>query len=248
MTDAADLTTRLAPWGQFSPVRPLPGGARQDVWLVRAETGLFVAKSTRRSEDAIQWAVAIQTLLITAGHAIPAFIPADGKVFTNNGLTLEPYVDGRGGKDADKAGLTAVLSDLHRLTYGHAQRPGFRSADELGTHTRGGDIDLTTMPGDLVAICRAHWATIPNAPVCAVHGDPGLGNVIVTNTGQVVLIDWDEARVDWPGFDRAALDPSAPGQMALLAWEIAACWQAEPDYARALARRLKPPCDPHAPI
>ncbi|HGG04742.1 MAG TPA: aminoglycoside phosphotransferase family protein [Aliiroseovarius sp.] len=226
----------------------MAGGARNEVWLVRGATGLFVAKSTRRCEEAVAWVAEIQALLRGAGHVVPRYVQTQDKTFTSSGLTLEPYVDGRGGNDADKAGLTALLSDLHRLTRGFRQRPGFASAQDLRSHPIGGDIDLTAMPGDLVAMCRSHWAKIPEIPPCAIHGDPGLGNVLVTPRGQVVLIDWDEARLDWPGFDLAALNPAAPGQTALLAWEVACCWQAEPDYAHALARKLRPPCDPPAPI
>lgn len=41
-------------------------------------------------------------------------------------------------------------------------------------------------------------------PECAVHGDLGVGNVLLTDE-HVALIDWDEARLDVPAFDFAHL-------------------------------------------
>ncbi len=63
-------------------------------------------------------------------------------------------------------------------------------------------------------------------------------------------MDWDEARVDVPAFDLAALpddalaDPSTSGdrqllRRAALAWEVATCWTVEPDYARRCLRQLQ---------
>ena len=78
---------------------------------------------------------------------------------------------------------------------------------------------------------------------CAVHGDLGAGNVLVTDD-HVALIDWDESRVDVPAFDYAHLPPDVHvpiggGRSATVtagvAWEAATCWAAEPEYAR---RRL----------
>ncbi len=71
-----------------------------------------------------------------------------------------------------------------------------------------------------------------------VHGDPGAANVRVSAAG-IGLLDWDEARVDHPDLDLADLplpgsrDPVA--RAAVAAWEAAAGWRLEPDYAR---RRL----------
>ncbi len=72
-----------------------------------------------------------------------------------------------------------------------------------------------------------------------VHGDPGDKNIFV-NEGQIALIDWDEARVDTPWFDLAALpDDACPltgrdrwiARQAASAWEAALAWSSERDYA-----------------
>ena len=74
-----------------------------------------------------------------------------------------------------------------------------------------------------------------------VHGDPCAANVRVSADG-IGLLDWDEARVDHPDLDLADLPsvelPAARyrvARAAVAAWEAAAGWQLEPDYAR---RRL----------
>ncbi|MFI1992092.1 phosphotransferase [Actinoplanes sp. NPDC020271] len=85
-----------------------------------------------------------------------------------------------------------------------------------------------------VARCRAAWARLAGRPACVVHGDPNLGNVLVT-ARQVALIDWDEAHVDVPdpdlvltgnaaGLDDGAHDVAA---QASAAWEAAVCWDDE---------------------
>jgi len=99
------------------------------------------------------------------------------------------------------------------------------------------------MPEDAVAAVRRAWQPVVTGPECAVHGDLGAGNVLVTDA-RVTLLDWDESRVDVPWFDFAFLPedliPPVPVRTDALvtagvAWEAATCWVPEPDYAR---RRL----------
>jgi hypothetical protein len=77
--------------------------------------------------------------------------------------------------------------------------------------------------------------------LAVVHGDPCAANVRVSADG-IGLLDWDEARVDHPDLDFADLPSvelptsrSRVARAAVAAWEAAAGWQLEPDYAR---RRL----------
>jgi hypothetical protein len=74
-----------------------------------------------------------------------------------------------------------------------------------------------------------------------VHGDPGPSNIRVTGDG-VGLLDWDEARVDRVDLDFGDLPSNAlpaarhlAAHNAVTAWEVAASWLVEPEYAR---RRL----------
>lgn len=61
-------------------------------------------------------------------------------------------------------------------------------------------------------------------------------------------IDWDEARVDHPWLDLAALgaepsgltDIDAPiAYRSSVAWETATCWRTEPNYADKRLRELE---------
>jgi aminoglycoside phosphotransferase (APT) family kinase protein len=84
---------------------------------------------------------------------------------------------------------------------------------------------------------RGAWraALVPARDVAVVHGDVGPHNALIDGQGQCVVLDWDEARVDAPWFDRADTETR---RGAALAWEIATCWTVEPDYARARASEL----------
>ena len=129
--------------------------------------------------------------------------------------------------------MHAAFSDVE-------QRPGFVSARDLLSIDEGGDVDLTVMPPEAVKRCRAAWARLAACRIALVHGDPGKRNILVTDVG-VVLVDWDESRVDVPLFDLAALPTDvAPmdeherwiATQAASAWEAAVSWRTEPDYAR----------------
>ena len=120
---------------------------------------------------------------------------------------------------------------------------------------RGADVDLSAMPGDAVALVRECWQPLLQAAGqqerCVVHGDLGPGAMLIAGD-RVGIIDWDEARVDVPAFDLAALHAAAgPGLVrvpglgdqqladAALAWEAATCWSVEPAYARRCLHQLR---------
>ena len=78
-----------------------------------------------------------------------------------------------------------------------------------------------------------------DGPDAVVHGDPAPRHVRVRGDGRVALLGWDRARVDCPWFDLAdlpvrCLRPSdaAIAGAAAHAWEAAAAWTSEPNYAR----------------
>jgi Ser/Thr protein kinase RdoA (MazF antagonist) len=78
-------------------------------------------------------------------------------------------------------------------------------------------------------------------PECVIHGDLNPSNVLIDANEHAAILDWDESRLDVAAFDQAALCPPAAGPAlnALRAWEIACCWQIEPDHARNLARNFE---------
>lgn len=232
------MTPDLSAFGPAALLRPLEGGARGPVWLVKTPAGLCVAKRTTRSEAALRWLDGVQAAARRAGFVVPEMVPATAGIFAGGGWTLDRFLPGIPATDADLQGLGARLGRFHAGGSTLPQRPGFLSCRELLVQDRGGDVDLGAMPAPLVSVCRDAWAALPDGAETAVHGDLHAGNVLLTPEGPA-LIDWDEARRDRPLFDRLAVEAGrAAEQQAALAWELSTCWSAEPLRARRLAQRL----------
>lgn len=178
---------------------------------------------------------------------MPIPIPTvDGRLFAD-GLVVMTYVEGAPPATADDWARAAdVLRQLHRLTQGWPQRPGWRSSTDLLVADRGTRVDLSVMPPEGVARCRAAWARLVGRETCVVHGDPNnVGNVRVTPE-RVALIDWDEAHVDVPDLDlvlphnAAGLDTDSydVAAQASAAWEAAVCW--DDDFAHRRLAEVRP--------
>jgi len=154
-----------------------------------------------------------------------------GRLFAD-GLVVMSYVEGGPPEtEADWRRVADTLRQLHRLTRGWPQRPGWRSSIDFlhaGTGTR---VDLGAMPPEGVARCRAAWARLPRRTTCVIHGDPNPGNIRMA-ADRVAMIDWDESHVDVPDLDlalphnAAGLDDDAYdiATQASAAWEAAVCW------------------------
>jgi hypothetical protein len=267
MPETSDtLTEALAAWGTLHIVRPLDGGNRGGAVLVHGTTSqagggaaLFVAKPTTRAAEAVAWAARIQQHARDAGFEVPAYRRSRHGRFVEGGFTLEAYVEGRPSTMAERGAALPDLRAFHEATRGMRQRPGFAGSAALLRRSCGGDVDLRAMPADLVQLAREAWRPFAGRPSVAVHGDLNADNVLTTPRGRLALIDWDECRQDasvfdeavWLGADRDArawpgaasasgAEPDATAvQRAVLAWEVAACWTAEPAHAFRLAARLR---------
>jgi Ser/Thr protein kinase RdoA (MazF antagonist) len=197
-----------------------------------------VARRSRRAAASLDWEIALLDYVAGHGLRVPVTVPAlDGRRHVD-GVLVQTWVDGTPPRDRDWRAVAATLRALHTLTAGWQQRPGFASTRELLTADRGGDVDLTQMPGNAVAACRRAWAALDGTPEAVVHGDPGPANIRIAGSG-VGLLDWDEARVDHTDLDLAELpDPDLPperlaaARLAATAWETANGWIVEPSYAR----------------
>ncbi len=208
-------------------------GVANEVWRVRLDGELVVARLGRRSDADLAWETDLMHHLARNGLAVPQPIPTrDGRLFVN-GLVVMTYVEGRPpATAADWQGVAATLRQLHSLTDGWPQRPGWSSSIDLLHSTSGTKVDLTEMPDEAVERCRAAWARLADTPQSVVHGDANnVGNVLVTEQ-QVALVDWDEAHVDVCALDLvlpdngASLDDEALdiASQASAAWEAAVCW------------------------
>lgn len=234
-------------------VAPLIGGARSSVWLARRGGQRLVVRRSGRTPASLDWELDLLTHLGEHGVGVPRYVVADDGRRQVDRVLVQRFVDGAPpAETADWRRVVATLGEMHELTTGWPQRPGFASATELLTTDRGGDVRLDLMPADAVAAVRAAWLPVLTGAPCAIHADVGAGNILVGDGG-VTLLDWDEARVDVPWFDFAFVPgevsvPSPVERQALVtagvAWEAATCWAPEPEYAARrldeLRRRLPP--------
>ncbi|GAA2861154.1 hypothetical protein GCM10010443_24370 [Actinoplanes cyaneus] len=223
----------LGQWGDdVTRIESLSGGVANDVWSVRVGGRLAVGRLGTRSDADLAWETGLLHHLDRQGLTVPVPIPtADGRLFAG-GLVVMTYVEGGPPETpADWRRVARILRELHRLTRGWPQRPGWRSSADLLHARTGTRIDLGAMPPEGVARCRAAWARLAGRPTCVVHGDPNPRNLRVT-ASRVALIDWDESHVDVPDLDlvlpgnAAGLDDSAYdiAAQASAAWEAAVCW------------------------
>ncbi len=227
----------LSPWDSPAVLERLGGGHRNEVFLV---AGDLVARRSRRSPASLEWELALLDHLSRNGFVVPDVVPAaDGRRHVD-GLVVQRWLPGREPEGADWDLVAAELHRLHGLMVGWPPRPDLPGTRDLLTADRGGDVDLTAMPLDAVAACRAAWRAAwrtEDTPPTVVHGDPCAANLRV-HDGRVGFLDWDEARVDHPWLDLADL-PGSPlpptAKAATDAWEAANAWLVEPSYAR---RRL----------
>ncbi|MDI4237606.1 phosphotransferase [Bradyrhizobium sp. Arg237L] len=229
----------LGQWGKdVARIKPLTGGVANAVWSVRINGHLAVARLGSRSDADLAWETELLQHLDRKGLAVPVPIPTtDGRLFAN-GLVVMTYVEGGPPEtEADWRRVADTLRELHRLTQGWPQRPGWRSSTDLLHAETGTRINLNAMPPDGVARCRAAWARLVGRQTSVVHGDANPGNIRMT-ADQVALIDWDESHVDVPdldlvlphnaaGFDDTAHDIAA---QASAAWQAAVCW--DDDYSK----------------
>ena len=175
-----------------------------------------------------------------AGFVTPRFVPSVRGRLVEDGVTVETFIEGEPASREDLVAARPSLERFHQATRDWPQRPGFASATELLGLARGGDVDLSEMPPDLVEICRLAWRVLSHEPVSVVHGDLNSANVLRTSEGLLALLDWDEARRDASVFDTAALEGEVSHAVAraLLAWEVSVSWRVEPQHARVQAERL----------
>jgi Ser/Thr protein kinase RdoA (MazF antagonist) len=226
----------LGQWGDDAArIEPLAGGVANDVWTVQVGGRLAVGRLGGRGDADLAWETNLLHHLDREGLTVPVPIPTrDGRLFAAGLVVMTHLAGGPPETPADWRRVAGTLRELHRLTRGWPQRPGWRSSTDLLRVDAGTRIDLGAMPAEGVVRCRAAWARLAGRQTCVVHGDPNAGNILMT-ASQVALIDWDESHVDVPDLDlalpgnAAGLDDGAYdiAAQASAAWEAAVCWKDE---------------------
>jgi Ser/Thr protein kinase RdoA (MazF antagonist) len=138
----------LGLWGGDAVrIEPLAGGVANDVWSVRLNGGLAVGRLGTRSDADLAWEAGLLQHLDRQGLTVPVPIPAvDGRLFAD-GLMVMTYMEGGPPEtQADWRRVAGTLRQMHRLTQGWPQRPGWRSSTDLLHADTGTRIDLAAMP------------------------------------------------------------------------------------------------------
>ncbi|MFJ6324146.1 MULTISPECIES: phosphotransferase [unclassified Rhizobium] len=223
-------------------IEPLAGGVANDVWSVRIRGQVAVGRLGQRSDADLAWETKLLQYLDREGMTVPVSIPTtDGRLFAD-GLVVMKYMEGGSPETAaDWRRVADTLGELHRLTQGWPQRPGWRSSTGFLHADSGTRVNLAAMPPEGVRRCRAAWARLIGRQTCVVHGNPNNPHNIRMTADHVALIDWDESHVDVPDLDLVLPDNAAClddvtydiAEQASAAWEAAVCWK--DDYA---VRRL----------
>jgi thiamine kinase-like enzyme len=241
---AEEMHNHLKPWGEWNVLKPLEGGFRNTAFLVEQQGTKRVAKTTRRFEAAMRWLQPVHAAAQRAGFVTPDLIENVNGTLVSESITLETFIEGQAPNLQQLKDMLPQMQTFHNLTRGILQRPGFASSIELLHGTSGGDVDLNAMPNDLVTLCRNQWRDHSGQVQSVVHGDLNANNVLITKDGKYGLVDWDETRVDISDFDTQALLQTSGAKLDsrktnwLDAWEVAVCWQIEPEYARKVASRF----------
>jgi Ser/Thr protein kinase RdoA (MazF antagonist) len=162
----------LGLWGnEATRTEALSGGVANDVWSVHIDGRPAVGRLGLRCDADLAWEVELLQHLDRNGMAVPVPLPTrDGRLFAD-GLMVMTYMEGRPPEtEADWHRVADTLLELHRLTEGWPQRPGWRSSVDLLHSTSGTRINLSAMPAEGVVRCRAAWASLAGRPTCVVHG------------------------------------------------------------------------------
>jgi len=123
----------LRHWGKsVSRVERLTGGVANDVWSVRIDGQLAVGRLGARSDEDLAWETELLHFLDRHGLHVPVPIPTShGRLFADH-LVVMQYVEGRSPEtQSDWNRVAETLRQLHRLTKGWPQRPGWRASTDL---------------------------------------------------------------------------------------------------------------------
>ena len=120
-------------WGDdVARVERFPTGVANEVWSVRVDGRLAVARLGGRSDADLEWETDLVRHLDRGGMSVPVPVPTeDGRAFAA-GIVVMTYVEGGPPEtEADWRRVADTLRQLHGLTQDWPQRPGWRSSTDL---------------------------------------------------------------------------------------------------------------------
>jgi len=192
----------------------LEGGYKNEL----ARYGDVVLRVEQTTLASAQWEH--EALRFLAGSVPEVVVPLAGPELLEDGriASLLPFVDGEP-LDRESPGqrldLARLLARLHRAGLdwsggGRPDTPGFAGMDLV--RNRWWDWPIVEKPPVLTAAYEASldWAfDAPQLSEGLVHGDVAQANFRVRDGRIAGVIDWEEARVDWPAWE-----------LANAAWEV----------------------------
>jgi len=194
---------------------PLTGGFKNEL----TRFGDVVLRLEKTTLASAEWELeAVRFLAESVPEALVA--TAGPELFKDGRIaSILPFVEDAAPLDreneAHRLELARLLARLHRrgLDWAGAQRPGspgFASLDM--TRNRWWDWTIVSKPAALVDAYEASvkWLSTPPSLVTGlVHGDVCRANVLTRGDTIAAVLDWEEARVDWPAWE-----------LASAAWEV----------------------------
>ncbi len=199
----------------------LTHGEQNYVYKVKTQDNTYILRVFRSrdwpEESKPLW-IESQFKTYNIPHAKTLFQTRNAKHF-KFGFMISEFIDGVNGEEAIKTGLISfedfhiklfeLLSKIHAISikkfglinagegeFETYQQYRFQDFQEYKT-------DILTIPDfDISLLNKAEgiisssYKDISEYPVL-VHGDPTPDNSILTKDGQVILVDWDDARAGW---------------------------------------------------
>lgn len=227
-----------AAWSGLELLSEVHDGNRNRVWRGRCAGEPVSVRRSRRSAASLGWELDVLEQVGGHGVGVPSVIRTDDERMTSGGLVVQRWIDGRQPSSVrDWQLVAATLRTVHAVAVG--QRPGAHAVTGLGRNGRSIDADLGLLPDEVATVVLGVFASVHDAPVSLIHGDPGPSNIRIDDDDRVWLLDWDESRVDVSWHDLSnlgvrVLDDETHARAVALshAWEAVNGWVAETAYAR----------------
>jgi Ser/Thr protein kinase RdoA (MazF antagonist) len=190
----------------------LQGGYANDVYAIEADGEPYVlrVKHPPVISESLAWEHELLDRL--ALDIVPRPVRGrDGSMFfLDEGLAVSilPYATGKTAEATHGLAVAGALGRFHGAAAGLElqQRPATRPL----TRIEWPPARLPTQLADRLPGLRAarrwamEWTQQAAAPTTPIHGDFFPGNVLVDHGRVAALLDWEEARIDWPEIDVAA--------------------------------------------